>query len=107
MVNVGNGAVLGGGFRLFPDAKIDDGMLEVCIFDELTKREIIMNLPKAISGRHIHLPQVEMYKTDHLLVESDEGMPVHSDGELISPNLKKIEIQVMPGALNVIHNIRN
>jgi len=107
MVNVGNGAVLGGGFRLFPDAKIADGKLEVCIFDGLTKREIIMNLPKAISGKHIHLPQVEMHKADHLLVKSDEGIAIHSDGELISSNLKEIEIQVVPRALKVIHNIQN
>lgn len=107
MVNVGNGAVLGGGFRLFPDADMADGKLDVCIFSRLTKREIVMNLPKAISGKHIHLPQVEMRKTDHLLIEAYEGIPIHSDGELISSNIKKIEIRVMSKALNVIHNMQN
>jgi diacylglycerol kinase (ATP) len=107
MINVGNGKVLGGGFRLTPDAVIDDGKLDVCIFSGLTKREILMHLPKGISGKHIHLPQVEMHKATNLLIESENGIPVHADGELISPSLKRIEIQVAPKSLQVIYNIQN
>ena len=107
MINVGNGKVLGGGFRLTPDAEIDDGQLDVCLFKPLTKGEILKNLPKAISGKHIHLPQVEMYKTTQLLIEAEDGVPVHADGELLSTNLKKVEIQVVPKSLKVIHNLKN
>jgi diacylglycerol kinase family enzyme len=48
-----------------------------------------------------------MHKTTHLLIESEEGIPIHADGELLSSNLKRIEIQVIPKSLRVIHNLQN
>lgn len=107
MINVGNGRVLGGGFRLTPNARIDDGMLDVCIFSALTKREVLRNLPKGISGKHVHLPQVEMHQTETMLVEAELGIPVHCDGELLATDLERIEIQLLPQSLRVIHNLDN
>jgi diacylglycerol kinase family enzyme len=107
MINVGNGKVLGGGFRLTPAAEIDDGQLDVCLFNPLSKGEILRHLPKAISGKHIYLPQVEMHKTTKLIIESEDGIPIHADGELLSSNLKRVEIQVIPKSLRVIHNLQN
>lgn len=107
MINVGNGKVLGGGFRLTPAAEIDDGQLDVCLFNPLSKGEILRHLPKAISGKHIYLPQVEMHKTTKLIIESEDGIPIHADGELLSSNLKRVEIQVVPKSLRVIHNLQN
>lgn len=105
MINVGNGQAMGGGFRLLPKARIDDGELDICIFRGLSKREVLVNLPKALNGRHISLPQVQAYKTTRLRVESQEGIPVHADGELISAQLKRIEIGIIPKALQVIHDL--
>jgi len=105
MINVGNGEYLGGGFYLTPGAKIDDGILDVCIIQNLTLREVLMHLPKAMKGRHILLPQVQFFRAKELVVESAEGIPVHADGELLSTNFKRVEISIVPGALKVIHNL--
>lgn len=105
MVTVGNGEYLGGGFHLTPGAKIDDGILDVCIIEALSFREVLMHLPKAMKGRHISLPQVQFFQAKELIVESAEGIPVHADGELLSTNFKRIEISIVPGALKVIHNL--
>lgn len=107
MINVGNGKVLGGGFRLTPEAEIEDGQLDVCIFNPLSKGEILRHLPKAISGKHVNLPQVEMHKTENLIIESENGIPVHADGELLSSDLRRIDIRVVPKSLKVIHNLQN
>lgn len=105
MISVGNGKYLGGGFCLTPGAELNDGVLDVCVFRGLRRKEVLLHLPKAIKGRHVELPQVECLRVKKLIVESSEGLPVHADGELLSPCLRRIEAGVLPGALTVIHNL--
>jgi YegS/Rv2252/BmrU family lipid kinase len=105
LISVGNGECLGGGFYLTPGAKIDDGILDICIFRGLSRREVLTHLPKALNGKHIHLPQVQCFRAKNIVVEANEGIPVHADGELLSPHLTRIEVGVLPAALNVIHNL--
>jgi len=105
MINVGNGEYLGGGFRLTPGAKIDDGALDVCIFRALSLGEVLRHLPKALSGKHVELPQVEFLRASELVVESSEGFPVHADGELLGGGVTRLEISLLPQALKVIHNL--
>lgn len=104
MISVGNGTSMGGGFKLTPLAKLDDGLLDVCIFNSLTKMEVYKNLPKAIHGKHLELSQVDLRRTTKLTVESETGIPFHTDGELISTDSKKIEIEIVPNALKIIYN---
>jgi YegS/Rv2252/BmrU family lipid kinase len=105
MISVGNGECFGGGFYLTPGAEINDGILDLCIFRGLSRKEVLMHLPKALSGKHIHLPQVECLRAKNIIVEAAEGIPVHADGELLSSNLTRVEVGVLHGALNVIHNL--
>lgn len=105
MISVGNGECLGGGFYLTPGAEITDGILDLCIFRGLSRKEVLTHLPKALSGKHIHLPQVECLRAKNIIVEAAEGIPVHADGELLSSNLTRVEVGVLHGALNVIHNL--
>ena len=105
MITVGNGQSLGGGFYLTPKAKIDDGLLDICIFQALTTREILMHLPKALKGKHIFLPQVEYDHATKLSISSPEGLPMHADGELLPSDIHEITIEVVPRAIEVIHNL--
>lgn len=104
MITVGNGQCQGGGFYLTPHAQVDDGQLDVCIFEALNRRQVLKNLPKAIKGRHVLLPQVEYRQTRKVTVHSTVPIPVHADGELLSKGMEEIEIEVVPAMLNVYHN---
>ncbi len=53
---VANGPRSGGGFLLAPDAKPDDGLLDVCRLGDLGKLEALRHLPKALDGSHVGLP---------------------------------------------------
>lgn len=102
MISVGNGEYLGGGFRINPGARIDDGWLEVCIFQALRKSEIFRYLPLAVRGAHLRLPQVQQRRAQRLRVEAEEPLPVHADGELLSPHgFHSVEVSLQPGALRV------
>ena len=102
MINVGNGHSMGGGFKLTPNAKLDDGLLDLNIVQNLTKIEILKNLIKVRSGKHTEMPQVLMNRTEHLTVESEENFAAHIDGELISDKLNSLDITVLPKALEVV-----
>jgi len=102
MITVGNGISLGGGFKLTPQALIDDGLFDLNIVRDLNKWEIYKNLVSVFSGRHIYLPQVTTGRTTHLSVTSEEGFAVHADGELLSLHLKSLDIKLYPKALDVV-----
>ncbi len=107
LVSIGNGRCQGGGFHLTPRAKIDDGQLDICIFHALSFWEILVNLPKAIPGKHLHLPQVQTFRARDLHIESEQGFPAHADGELLGTDLHQLDISIVPGALTVIHNLNH
>jgi len=104
LIAVGNGVAMGGGFYLTPDARINDGLFDVCIIHALRKREAFQNLPKAINGSHITMPQVEMLRTDRLKIVSEKGIAAHADGELLGMELKELDISLEPAALEVIYH---
>jgi diacylglycerol kinase (ATP) len=106
MINVGNGFCMGGGFKLTPLARLDDGLLDLNIVKNLTKLEIYKNLIKVFSGKHTEMPQVSTAKTNYLKVESEEKFTAHVNGELIPWSRDEspctLEISVLPQALEVI-----
>ncbi len=104
LIAVGNGVAMGGGFYLTPDARINDGLFDVCIIHALKKREAFQNLPKAINGSHTSMGQVEMLRTDRLKIVSDKGIAAHADGELLGMELKELDISLQPAALEVIYH---
>ena len=70
----------------------------------LSKREIFKYLPKAMNGKHVHLEQVEMLRTNQLQILSENGIAAHADGELLGLDLKRLDISLLPLALEVIYN---
>ena len=102
MITVGNGISLGGGFKLTPNAIVDDGLFDLNIIRDLKKWEIYQNLISVFTGRHIYLEQVTTDRTDQLSIESEEGFAAHVDGELLSLNLNSLNVQLLPKALEVV-----
>ena len=102
LIAIGNGKAMGGGFFLTPQAEVDDGQLDICIIRALSKREVLLNLPKAIHGKHTELEQVDMLRTDKVNIQSEEGIAVHADGELLGMEFRDLEISLIPSALEVV-----
>jgi diacylglycerol kinase (ATP) len=104
LVAIGNGKSMGGGFLLNPTAEINDGQLDICIIRGLKFREIFMHLPKALSGSHVHLEQVEVVRSDKIDINAPNGIAVHADGELLGMDFKELNVTVRPRCLTVIAN---
>jgi diacylglycerol kinase family enzyme len=63
---------------------------------------ILQLLPQVLKGQHMSHPKVVKFRTGRLSVESDVPLPIHADGELTYTGATKLEIDVLPRALEVI-----
>ena len=61
-VIVANGAYLGGGMKICPEAEPDDGVFDVLLIGDLTKRDLMLTLPKTYRGTHLPHPKAEILR---------------------------------------------
>ncbi|MBM7568961.1 diacylglycerol/lipid kinase family protein [Paenibacillus sacheonensis] len=87
MAAVCNASAYGGGLRICPDAKPDDGMLNVCVVHSCTPLQLLRLFPLILSGKHTRLPYVALFSGQAVAVEDMAGDPakpaiaVYGDGE--------------------------
>jgi len=81
-VLVGNGRLYGGPFVLFKDARLDDGLLDVLVFQNQSHWDIMRYFQAIAFGNHPGLPDVEYFQTRGLRIMSRDYVPVETDGEL-------------------------
>jgi diacylglycerol kinase family enzyme len=101
LITVANGPRAGGGFLLTPDAQPDDGLLDVCVADQLGRLGILGLLPHAMRGTHKGKKPVTMLQARHVLIEGKRGLPGHVDGEVLCTQGHRIEFEILPGRLQV------
>lgn len=100
LVAINIGICYGGGFKITPHAVCDDGLLDICLVDELKTYQIIPRLPFVIFGKHEWMKPVHSYQAKRISIKSDQVLPAHLDGELIRS--KNFEIEIVPKRLRVI-----
>jgi YegS/Rv2252/BmrU family lipid kinase len=81
-VLIGNGRFYGGRIQFFQDARVDDGLLDVLVFQRMSHLDIARYMGNVLMGRHTLLKDVVYFQTRKVRVESDEEVPVEVDGEL-------------------------
>ncbi len=82
-VLIGNGRYYGAKMTFFPDAKPDDGLLDVLVFKNLGYLDIARYLGSVFIGKHTALSDVEYFQTAQVNIQSQEAVPVEVDGELL------------------------
>lgn len=81
-VLVGNGRLYGGPFVLFKDARLDDGLLDVLVFQNQSHWDLLRYVQAIAFGTHPELSDVEYFQTKSLRLMSRDQVPVEIDGEL-------------------------
>ncbi|HEX6748410.1 MAG TPA: diacylglycerol kinase family protein [Longimicrobium sp.] len=102
LVTVGNGGRHGGGFWICPDARIDDGALDVCVCDGVSRPRLLALLPRVLRGTHVGASCVHMRRARRVLITSDAPLPVHADGEILDEAARELEIEIFPGRLRLL-----
>ena len=98
-VVVANGRYFGGGMMMCPEAEPDDGLFDVLLIGDLTKRDLIVTLPKTYKGKHLPHPKAELLRGAAVTVEAPEPLPIELDGE--QPGTTPVRFDVVPKALRL------
>jgi diacylglycerol kinase (ATP) len=98
-VIVANGRYLAGGMKICPDAEPDDGLFDVLLIGDVTKRDLLFVLPKTYRGNHLPHPRLEVLRGRVVTVDADEPLPIELDGE--QPGTTPARFEVVPRALRL------
>jgi diacylglycerol kinase (ATP) len=97
---VANAPSYGGGIKIAPQAKLDDGKLDLCVVRAMDKFKLFCIFPTAYFGRHLMSKNVEYGQTDHVSIETEVPVDVYADGEYVCKT--PVEFNVAHKALQVI-----
>jgi YegS/Rv2252/BmrU family lipid kinase len=98
-VVVGNGRYFGGGMMICPEASPDDGRFDVLLIGDLTKRDLVVTLPKTYRGRHLPHPKAELLRGALVTVDAAEPLPIELDGE--QPGTTPVRFELVPRTLRL------
>jgi YegS/Rv2252/BmrU family lipid kinase len=97
---VQNGPTYGGGFRIAPSARPDDGLLNMCMAVNTNRLHALYALTLVARGTHERLPIIETHTTRNLTISLEHEIPAQYDGELLTGS--HFEIELLPKAIDVI-----
>jgi diacylglycerol kinase (ATP) len=97
---VANSTSYGSGVRIAPEARMDDGWLEVVLVGEVGWTRLFEAIPILLSSGNLHFEEVERFRSKHVRLEADRPTKVHGDGELLGES--PAEFEVIPSAVRVM-----
>jgi diacylglycerol kinase (ATP) len=95
-----NTPLYGGGMKIAPKARMDDGLLDVCIVGGVDPLRLLCLFPTVYSGNHLKVREVEYFHATRVRVETDQPLDVYADGEYVCAT--PAEVAVQEKALKVI-----
>ena len=102
MAAVGNGRFFGGGMKICPEARLDDGALDLVAVGDFSRADVLTRIGRLYDGTHLELEDVASARVRTMTaepVESDVQIPVELDGE--TPGFLPASFEVLPAALRV------
>ncbi|CAN5240077.1 diacylglycerol kinase [soil metagenome] len=99
LISVGNNVSIGGGMKVTPHAKVNDGLLDVLVVEALSRTSFLRIFPRVFAGEHLSDRRVTVHRVKTVRIES-EGVVAYADGERIAA--LPIDIEIVPGALRLL-----
>jgi len=102
VITIANGTEFGNGAKIAPQADMQDGLLDVCIFDKMSVAKGLVSLPKMFNGKINQIDAYSSFKSQKIEIETDlKEFMFHTDGE---PHIagNKVVVEIIPHSLNVI-----
>ena len=99
---IANSRFFGGGMMIAPDAKIDDGLLDVVNIGDISTAKILLNGYKLYRGTHNRLDEVQSRLARKVGISAaDPSIEIHieTDGEL--PGRLPATYEIVPSAIKV------
>jgi|HubBroStandDraft_1064217.scaffolds.fasta_scaffold22339_4 diacylglycerol kinase (ATP) len=90
----------GGGMKIAPRARMDDGLLDVCVIGAVERFRLLRLFPSVYSGNHLRVSEAEYFQAGRVRVESERPLDVYADGEYVCRT--PVELAVHREALKVV-----
>jgi diacylglycerol kinase (ATP) len=90
----------GGGMKIAPQAKMDDGLLDICVIGGVDPFKLFCMFPTVYFGRHLNMREVDYSQAARVRVETEHPLDVYADGEYVCQT--PVEVSIQPAALKVL-----
>jgi diacylglycerol kinase family enzyme len=100
LVSVANAPAYGGGMKIAPHAKLDDGKLDLCVVRGMNPFKLFCLFPTVYFGRHLGFKEVKYEQTDCVRIETEVPLDVYADGDYVCQT--PVEFSVARNTLKVI-----
>ena len=102
IVAICNGMFFGGGVKISPVSKMDDGFLELFATDHVSKLRLIELVSKVYTGSHVGHPKVKFGRDQRFEIRLEKPQLLETDGE-VQGVVTEVNFSVLPQALKVLH----
>jgi diacylglycerol kinase family enzyme len=100
LITLANASQFGNGARIAPDARVDDGVLDLVVFEEVSRIATIVGLRRLFTGTIARQRGVSIQQVASAAIDTDRPMIFHVDGEPVQGGVH-LDARVLPGALRV------
>ena len=100
-----NGGREGGGFKIAPEASNTDGIIDYVGVRRVSRAMMLRLLPEFMKGTHQRFRQVRLGALQHLELQSDRPLLIHTDGEIFSGfgvDVHHLKVEIIPKAIQVM-----
>ncbi|MDQ6780303.1 MAG: diacylglycerol kinase family lipid kinase, partial [Candidatus Eremiobacteraeota bacterium] len=100
LVTVSNAPLMGLNFLVAPEAKMDDGLLDVAVYEGMGKTKLLEYFMATRDGKRVENSSVRYYRARKIHLISQSEQPVHADKDDLAPQ-QVVDIEVIPQALSM------
>jgi len=97
---VANATSYGSGVRIAPEAKMDDGWLDVVLVEDIAWTRLVEAIPIVLTTGDLRFDEVKRFRCRRIVLRADRAVKVHGDGELLGES--PAEFEILPGAIQVM-----
>ncbi len=100
LIVVSNTQLYGRIVRIASQARLDDGLLDVCVFQGYGFPSAVRHAVRVLAGQHLHDPQVIYLQGRRVSINAAQPLAVHMDGDPVGHT--PLTLEIVPRALNII-----
>lgn len=97
---ISNSKFTGGQMKIAPMADTGDGKVDMVVFHEVNRREIIDIFSKVFKGTHVLHPKVKVFTGSEIEIRTEPAQLLMADGELLGETPMKLK--VLPNELSIL-----
>ena len=102
---VGNTSIIQNDINLFPDCRMNDGMIDIAVIEPAATVQLLPTLLAGVfdpAGKNLGRPQFKMFQAKEAKITCTPSLGMQFDGELIESNTGQFGARVLPDCLDLI-----